>query len=198
MNRRLALTRATKLLALVGLLFAAYPFIATLLPDSTIDAGRKQQWRRVIDLSPLQPGELLYVEDWPGGPVAVFRRSAHELAGLERLRPQLQDPDSERSEQPADLRGPQRSYLADYFVFIPVETHRGCQLRALPADKRPRPDVLWYGGFSDVCNGSLYDTAGRLYRASGNVHQRNLRIPAYRPTGKTRIQLIGPPPHSPL
>jgi len=195
-NRRLLLVRMTKLLVLIGLLFAAYPFIATLLPDSTVDAGREQQWRRSVDLARLQPGELLHVEDWPGGPVAVYRRSAHELTGLERLRPQLQDPDSKRSQQPADLRGARRSYLADYFVFIPVETRRGCQVRVLPADRQPRTDVLWYGGFTDACGGSLYDTAGRLYRAHADTGQYNLRVPAYRPTGKDQIQLIGPPPQS--
>lgn len=197
MNRRLLLVRITKLLLLIGLMFAAYPFIATLLPDSTIDAGREQQWRLSVDLSRLKPGELLHIEGWPGGPVAVYRRSAHELAGLERLRPQLQDPDSKRSQQPEDLRGAQRSYLADYFVFVPVDTRRGCQMRVLAADKQPRPDILWYGGFTDACRGSLYDTAGRLYRAYADAGQHNLRVPAYRPTGKTRIQLLGPPPHSP-
>ena len=189
MNKRLLLTRIAKLLALIGMAFAIYPFFAAFLPDATVDAERQQQWLREIDLTALQPGELLNITDWPGGPVAVYRRSAHERDGLTRVTAQLHDPHSQQSKQPNDLRTPIRSHLPDYFVFIPADTDRGCQIRYIPPNKQPKPDVAWYGGFSEPCNGSLYDTAGRVYRESRSERQQNLAVPEYKVIGSTRIQL---------
>ena len=194
MSRRLLLVRATKLLVLAGLAFAAYPFLAALLPDAAVDATRQQQWRRELDLSSLRTGELLYIYDWPGGPLAIYRRTAHELEGLGRIDEQLHDPSSHYSRQPAHLQTATRSYLTDYFVFVPVDTDRGCQLRRLPADKQPKVGIAWYGGFTESCNGSLYDTAGRVYRDHRSARQQNLHVPAYQATGKARIRLTGPAP----
>ncbi|MBI5041209.1 MAG: hypothetical protein HZB57_08435 [Gammaproteobacteria bacterium] len=190
-DRRLLLTRATKLLALLGAGFVIYVFISALLSDAGVDDPRKQRWEREIDVSALQPGELLTLDDWPGGPVAVYRRNAHELDGLTRVEAQLHDPQSQHSRQPEDLRTPTRSHLSEYFVFIPVDTDRACQLRYIPPNKQPKPDIAWYGGFSEPCNGSLYDTAGRVYRESRSERQQNLAVPAYIVIGKQRLQLTG-------
>ncbi len=189
MNTRLLLTRLTKVLGLIGLGFIAYPFFASFLPDDSVDTARQQRWQREIDLSALQPGGLLTIDDWPGGPVAVHRRNAHELEGLGRIEDQLHDPHAQHSRQPADLRTPTRSHLPEYFVFVPAETGRGCHVRFIPADKQPKPDIAWYGGFVDLCTGSLYDTAGRVYRAYRNERQQNLAVPEYTALGERRIQL---------
>lgn len=188
-EQRLLLSRLAKLLALTGLGFVAYPFFATFLPDTSVDAERRQQWQRELDLANLHTGELLSLDDWPGGPVAVYRRSAHEVAGLARIADQLHDPHSQQSRQPDDLRTPARSHLPEYFVFVPAETERGCQVRYIPPDKQPKPDIAWYGGFVDLCNGSLYDTAGRVYRAYRGERQQNLAVPAYTALGERRIRL---------
>lgn len=187
--RRRLLVRSAKLLSLLGLGFALYPFLATLLPDAAIDAERQRRWEREIDLPLLQPGELLNIDDWPGGPVAVYRRSAHEIAALSRMEEQLHDPRSQQSRQPGELRTPTRSHLPDYFVFVPAETERGCQVRYIPPDKQPKPDIAWYGGFVDLCKGSLYDTAGRVYRAHRGERQQNLAVPEYVVIGDQRIRL---------
>lgn len=187
--RRRLLVRTAKLLSLLGLGFALYPFLATLLPDAAIDAERQRLWEREIDLALLQPGELLNIDDWPGGPVAVYRRSAHEIAGLSRMEEQLHDPRSQQSRQPSELRTPTRSHLPDYFVFVPAETERGCQVRYIPPVKQPKPDIAWYGGFVDLCKGSLYDTAGRVYREYRGERQHNLTVPEYTVIGAQRIQL---------
>lgn len=193
LDRRLLLTRATKLLALLGLGFALYPFIATLLPEASVDAARQQQWQREIDLAALHAGEFLNIDDWPGGPITIYHRNAHELEGLAHIEAQLHDPQSRQSAQPTELRTSTRSRLPEYFVFIPADTDRGCQVRYIPPDKQPKPDIDWFGGFSEPCNGSLYDMAGRVYRAYRSERQQNLVVPEYKVTDRNRIQLMGLP-----
>jgi ubiquinol-cytochrome c reductase iron-sulfur subunit len=188
-EHRLLLTRTLKVLTLIGVGFAAYPFITALLPDSGVGSDRQRQWLREIDLSGLRPGELLEIDDWPGGPVAVYRRSAHEIAGLGRIEAQLHDPWSQHSRQPEDMRTATRSLLPDYFVFIPAETGRGCHLRYTAPDRQPRPDIVWYGGFVDLCTGSLYDTAGRVYARYRTERHRNLTVPPYGNGPAQRIRL---------
>lgn len=188
-TRRRLLTRALKLLALFGLVVAAWPFVAAFLPDRAVDAQRRQRWERTIDLAALRAGEQLTVDDWPGGVVAVYRRSAHEIEGLARLDHLLYDAQSEHSRQPDDLRNTTRSYLPEYFIFIPAETSRGCHVRYLPPNKQPKADIVWYGGFVDLCRGSLYDTAGRVYRGTRQDQQHNLVVPEYSIDGSNRIRL---------
>ena len=187
--RRRRLTRILKLLALIGAAFAAWPFIAALLPDVAVDAERRQRWERVIDLSKLQPGEIMTIDDWPGGPVSVYRRSAREIDVLTRIEDQLHDPRSGQSEQPAELRTTLRSRLPEYFVFIPAETARGCHVRYVPANQPPNADIVWSGGFVDLCFGSLYDVSGRVYRRGRADRQRNLAVPAYSVTGLREVRL---------
>lgn len=195
--RRLQLVRTTKVLALIGLGFVAYPFVAGLLPGDGVEENsraRHVHWVREIDLSGLAPGELLTVDDWPGGPVSIHRRTDHELAGLQRVENDLHDPHSQRSRQPDALRTATRAQLDGFFVFIPVDTERGCQVRHVPAHKQPRPAIVWYGGFTEPCTGSLYDTAGRVYRSARTARQQNLAVPNYRALTAQRIELFGPPP----
>lgn len=194
MNRRLLLTRLLKLLALCGFGFVAYPFFTTLLPNASVSDQRRAQWERELDLSGLQPGELLIINDWPGGPVAIYQRSQHEIDGLQRNAAQLHDPDSVNSRQPDNLRSLTRAQRDEYFIFVPLDTDRGCQVRYVPADKQPKPDIDWYGGFSEPCTGSLYDTAGRIYRDYRTDRQKNLSVPQYRSIGPERLQLTGPAP----
>jgi ubiquinol-cytochrome c reductase iron-sulfur subunit len=194
LNRRLLLTRLLKLLTLCGLGFVAYPFFAALLPDAGVTDQRRAQWEYDIDLSGIQPGELMIIDHWPGGSVAVYRRTQHELDGLSRNVAQLHDPDSVHSRQPDALRSTTRAKRDDYFVFVPLDTDRGCQIRYIPSNKQPKPDIDWYGGFSEPCTGSLYDTAGRVYRAYRTERQQNLSVPRYRSIGPQRLQLTGPTP----
>lgn len=190
--RRRRLARGVKLLALIGAAFAVWPFIAALLPDAAVDAERRQRWERVIDVSTLQPGEIMNIDDWPGGPVAVYRRSALEIEGLTRIDAQLHDPQSQQSGQPDGLRNTLRSHLPEYVVFIPAETARGCHVRYVPANKPPKAGIAWYGGFADLCMGSVYDTAGRVYRAYRSESQQNLTVPDHRPLDHQRLLLTEP------
>lgn len=177
--RRLLLVRSAKILALIGIAFVLYPFIAGLLPTKTVADQRLRQWQREIDLSLLPIGELRIIEDWPGGPVGLYRRSQYEREGLQQTHGTLPDP--------ADREQP-----AEYFIFHPVTGTRGCQVRVLPANKQPQPDIAWYGGFIDPCTGALFDTAGRVHARYGGDNQDNLRQPAYRYIGPRRIELLPP------
>lgn len=193
-GRRLLLTRAAKILALTGAGFAAWPFVAALLPETGIDTARAQRWRRDIDPARLAPGELLQIDDWPGGPVAVYRRTSDEIAGLARVERDLHDPHSVHSRQPYALRTATRSAVPQFFVFVPAETARGCALSHVPPDRPPQPGIAWYGGFVDRCAGSLYDTAGRVYRVKRGAAQQNLAVPAHTAAGAQHITLQGPAP----
>lgn len=183
-GRRLLLTRALKFLTLVGLGFAAYPFIAALLPDSGVDSHRQRQWLREIELSGLQPGEMLEIVDWPGGPVAVYRRTPEERDALLSRAGPTRDPPTRDTALPVDLDTRTRSLLADYFVFVPIDRVRGCRVRPLPADTKN----VGQSGFTNPCTGVVYDTAGLVIGGANDTE--NLRVPNQRLIGKLRIQLL--------
>lgn len=118
-----------------------------------------------LDISDLPEGRLRTVE-WRGLPVWVLRRSAAEVTALAAHEPELADPESQQSLQPAACRNRQRSQRADIFVAIGLCTHQGCT-PALRAD-----------AFLCPCHASRYDLAGRVYRTGPAT--ANLVIPAYR------------------
>lgn len=180
-DRRLLLTRATKILALIGFGFIAYPFVAALLPDTAVDDARRRQWLREIDLAPLAPGELLDIDDWPGGPVAVYRRTAAERDALLHKVPAPRD-----TALPAGLDERTRSLLPEYFVFMPVDRVRGCRVRHAADDAKR----IGIGGFTNPCTGVDYDTAGRSVGAADTSDAENLRVPNQRLIGKFRVQLL--------
>lgn len=182
--RRLLLTRMLKILALIGVGFVAYPFVTALLPGDAVDDARRQQWLREIDLAALQPGEQLDIDDWPGGPVAVYRRTPEERDALLSRAGPVQDPPTRDIALPADFDARTRSLLADYFVFVPIDRTRGCRVRHLPADM----ENAVQGGFTNPCTGRVYDTAGLVIGGAKNAE--NLRVPNQRLIGKLRIQLL--------
>jgi len=183
-DRRQLLTRTTKILVLIGLGFVIYPFLAALLPDSGVDSDRRRQWLREIELSGLQPGELLEIDDWPGGPIAVYRRTAGERDALMNRAGPTQDPPTRDTALPADFDTRTRSLLADYFVFVPIDRVRGCRVRHVPADRKNAGQ----GGFTNPCTGMVYDTAGLVMGGANDTE--NLRVPNQRLSGKLRIQLL--------
>lgn len=190
--RRLLLIRLSKILALIGLLFAAYPFISGLLPDSTLDATRLQQWQRQLDVAQLTVGDWLLIEDWPGGPVAVYRRTAADLANLQQPATALLDPTSRYSQQPAELANTTRSHSPHLFVFSPIAAPRGCQVRLLPG----QDDAAASARFIDPCSGASYDSAGRRYRDAANLadprRATNLSVPKHQLLSAEQIRLLPP------
>lgn len=183
--RRARLRGLTKLLVGIGLLLLAIPFIASVLPPVSNPGARPSPWDVTHDLSRLVDGEILRLAG-PSGPVWVLRRSAEDLRELEASEPRLRDPDSERSRQPDAARTPWRSLEAEFFVFVPRETRRGCQVREAVATAR------WPAGFDEACEGARFDRAGRIFSDSGHPEQLNLSVPPHRYPAPGQLQLLPP------
>lgn len=121
-RRRAYLLRATGLVGGVGLIAAAYPFVASLEPSArALALGGPVD----ADVSTLAPGELRTVA-WRGKPVWPMRRTADMVVALQRPDPALADPLSRRSEQPKSCANPTRSERPEIFIALGVCTHLGC------------------------------------------------------------------------
>lgn len=183
--RRLYLRVTLKLLILVGLGLAAIPFIASLqhAGDDTGDASNP--WFVEVDLSRLAEGQVLSVP-WPGGEVWIHRRTRQDIQYLHEIaRDSLQDPASSQSDQPDILRTGFRSFRPEYFVFLPRETLRGCQVQQIELQ-------AGITGYSEACYGARFDSAGRILKGSGQVDQHNLSIPPHEFSGPTSLRLLPP------
>ena len=183
-GRRQLLTAATTLTGVVGVAFAAVPFLASWKPSARAKAlGAPVE----IDISKLEPGAMLKIE-WRGKPVWVVRRTPEMIGRLPSVEDFLSDPASERSKQPAYAKNDARAVNPEYFVVLGVCTHLGCapMSRFQPADAELGAD--WPGGFYCPCHGSKFDLSGRVFR--GVPAPTNLEVPPYAFTGSGRI-IIG-------
>lgn len=171
-GRRQFLLIATTLMAGIGVFASGIPFIASWLPtDKAEAAGAPLE----VDISKLQPGELMIVE-WRGKPIWILRRTKEMLDRLNSQPDQLRDPDSLVDQQPAYARNRYRSINPEYLVLVGICTHLGCS----PAY---RPDLgglgaSWKGGFYCPCHGSKFDLAGRVMK--GVPAPINLEVPPYK------------------
>ncbi|MBF8292362.1 MAG: ubiquinol-cytochrome c reductase, iron-sulfur subunit, partial [Steroidobacteraceae bacterium] len=95
-GRRQLLTVATTLTGVVGVAFAAAPFLASWKPSARAKAlGAPVE----IDISKLEPGAMLKLE-WRGKPLWVLRRTPEMIGKLDAIDKLLADPASEQSKQP--------------------------------------------------------------------------------------------------
>lgn len=181
--RRLYLRVTLKLLLLTGLGLAAIPFIASLRHVGSDPGDSRNPWIVEVDLSNLEAGQVEVVP-WPGGEVWIYSRTQPEIQHLQTVtRNTLRDPDSQQSDQPAAAANGHRSLKPEYFVFIPRETRRGCQVQQieLPAG---------ITGYSEACYGARFDNAGRVFKQSGQPDQHNLTIPPHEFSGPTTLRLL--------
>lgn len=181
--RRFYLRVTLKLLLLTGLGLAAIPFIASLRYVGSDSSDTRNPWIVEVDLSNLEVGQVEVVP-WPGGEVWIYYRTQPEVQYLQTVaRDTLRDPDSLQSDQPATVINDTRSLKPEYFVFLPRESRRGCQVRQieLPAG---------ITGYSEACYGAHFDNAGRIFRHSGQPDQHNLTIPPHEFTGPTTLRLM--------
>lgn len=169
----------------VAAMATAVPLVSSLAPSERAKAlGAPVE----VDIADLAPGATKTVE-WRGKPVWIVRRTPEMLAALEQHDARLADPQSARSEQPADARNAARSIRPDVFVAVGICTHLGCSPTAVAAGGgNPSVGEDWPGGFFCPCHGSTFDGAGRVFR--NKPAPTNLEIPPHRYVGDTRL-LIG-------
>jgi ubiquinol-cytochrome c reductase iron-sulfur subunit len=181
--RRLYLRVALKLLLLLGFILAAIPFIASLRHVENGSEEISNPWYVEVDFARLQPGQWQSVS-WPGGEVWIYARTPREIEVLQAAETKrLRDPDSRNSQQPAAARNVYRSLRPDYFVVLPRESRRGCQVQQIQLQEG-------INGYSEACFGARFDNAGRIFIDSGQADQRNLTVPPHEFIGANRLRLL--------
>lgn len=173
-GRRRFLTAATSVVGVAGAVGIAVPFVGSWNPSAKAKAAGAPV---KADISKLEPGQMVVVE-WRGKPVYVVYRTEAQLADLDKLTPELKDPDSEISIQPDYIEGTARAVRREILIAEGLCTHLGCA-------PKYRPEVgaadlggdEWLGGFFCPCHGSKFDLSGRVY--NGAPASTNLVIPPY-------------------
>jgi ubiquinol-cytochrome c reductase iron-sulfur subunit len=190
-SRRRLLTAATAGTGVIGVAFAAIPFLSSWQPSARAKAlGAPVE----VDASKLEAGQMLKVV-WRGQPVFIVRRVKSvldQLAGHDAL---LADPDSADSTQPDYIKssGPARARNPEYWVGLAVCTHLGCSpLGAFEANNSFQVagtdlGANWPGGFYCPCHGSKYDISGRVFKSM--PAPKNLTVPPYAFAGVARITI---------
>jgi ubiquinol-cytochrome c reductase iron-sulfur subunit len=188
-SRRRLLTAATVGTGVIGVAFAAIPFLASWKPSARAKAlGAPVE----VDASKLEAGQMLKVV-WRGQAVFVVRRvkgAVDQLGGHDDM---LADPKSDDSVQPDYIKtsGAARARNPEYWVGLAVCTHLGCSpLGAFqPNDSFQVAGAdlgaNWPGGFYCPCHGSKYDLSGRVFKSM--PAPKNLTVPPYAIAANTRI-----------
>ncbi len=153
----------------------AAPLLASWFPSArALAAGAPVE----ADISKIEPGQQITIE-WRGKPVWVLRRTPEMLAMLARNTPLLVDPDSKDAEQPAYVKGPERSIKPEFLVATGVCTHLGCS-PTLKKEIGAASDMGgdWPGGYYCPCHNSRFDLSARVLK--GSPAPKNLPIPPHR------------------
>lgn len=168
-TRRQILSGLMKLLVLIGLIFVSIPFLSSFSPNSINEkqAGLSH-WIIIQPISNLVEGKVKPVT-WSGGLVWIYARTERDIQLLKKIDPSLRDAASEKSDQPENMKNRFRSASEKYFVFIPQENKKGCQISLNTNQEKIR--------FTEPCYTSEYDAAGRIFKRSGHREQLNLAVP---------------------
>lgn len=182
-ERRYFLIGATSVVAALGVVGAAVPFVASWNPSAKARAlGAPTR----IDVSRLEEGQMVGpMPVWRGQPVFVLSRSSEVVERLKAPVQDLQDPESNRPQQPDSSKNAWRSTKPGIGVYLGLCTHLGCSPKYFPVVGQTDFDTNWQGGFFCPCHGSKFDLAGRVY--SGVPAPDNLMVPPYRYESDTVI-----------
>ncbi|MDR7150856.1 ubiquinol-cytochrome c reductase iron-sulfur subunit [Hydrogenophaga palleronii] len=162
----------------------AVPFVSSLAPS---ERARAAGGPVEVDIADIAPGDMKVVE-WRGKPVWVVRRTPEMLAALQGHDADLADPLSDKPQQPAYARNPERAIQPEVFVTIGICTHLGCSPSNAPqGGNNPSLPADWPGGFFCPCHGSTFDGAGRVFKSK--PAPTNLEIPPHRYVDAARIQI---------
>jgi ubiquinol-cytochrome c reductase iron-sulfur subunit len=177
-TRRKVLIGMTAAVGAAGVPFAATPFISSMNPSAKAKAfGAPVK----VDISKIQIGQKIQVA-WRKQPVFVIRHSKEALKNLSKVISKLDDPNSEKIDEPYRAMNPTRSTSDEYTVIAGVCTHLGCSPKYFP-DIEPQPwDQSWVGGFFCPCHGSMFDIVGRVFK--GVPAPTNLKVPPHYFDGK--------------
>jgi ubiquinol-cytochrome c reductase iron-sulfur subunit len=173
LSKRRFLIGMTSAVGAAGAVGIAVPFVKSMLPSARAQAAGAPV---EVDISKLQPGELLIVE-WRKKPVWIVKRTDKNLADLATLEGRLTDVNSDGSKQPGYAKNEHRSREdnKNILVMVGICTHLGCSPKHFP-DLAPKGfEEGWVGGFYCPCHGSTCDLAGRVYK--GAPAPSNLEIP---------------------
>jgi len=188
-SRRRLLTAATVGTGVIGVAFAAMPFLASWKPSARDKAlGAPVE----VDASKLDAGQMLKVV-WRGQPVFVVRRVKALVDQLADHNALLEDPASDDSLQPPYIKssGAARARNPEYWIGLAVCTHLGCSpLGAFEVNNSYQVGGVdlgagWPGGFYCPCHGSKYDASGRVFK--GMPAPKNLTVPPYAIAANLRV-----------
>ena len=184
-SRRKFLIAATAGTGAVGAVLTAVPFLASWKPS---ESARAAGLPTEIDLTKIEPGQMLSNIFWRKQPIYVVRRTPEMLASLAAHDAELKDPKSDSSDQPEYARNDARALNPEFLVLIATCTHLGClpKTRFTPGDASVMAN--WPGGFFCPCHGSKFDLAGRVFE--GSPASVNLKIPPYSFEGDKKL-IIG-------
>lgn len=170
-KRRQILSGLMKLLVFIGFVFLSIPFISSFSSNS-IDEKQAaiSHWVITLSITDLIAGEVKALP-WQGGLVWVYTRTENDIQLLKNIKTSLRDAYSEKSDQPEDMKNNFRSANEKFFVFIPHENKRSCQIRL----NDERETVI----FTEPCFSAKYDAAGRIFESSGHKEQQNLTVPEH-------------------
>jgi ubiquinol-cytochrome c reductase iron-sulfur subunit len=180
-EKRRFLIGATSVVAGVGAIAVATPFVMSLWPSE----GAKAAGAPVeVDTSKIEPGMKINVK-WRGKPIWLLNRTAAMLATLPKMDDRVADPKSSVPHQPPYCKNETRSIKPNLWVAIGICTHLGCsptfRPEVAPADLGPE----WLGGFFCPCHQSKFDLAGRVFK--GVPAPTNLVIPPHKYLSDTRV-----------
>lgn len=141
-----------------------------------------------FSVADMQPGDHQLLE-WNNKPLfIVYRERKWESALLDADPSLYRDPDSGNSEQPEFAENALRSQQSGWFVTLGLGTGAGCALIISLPDSAAEDGMARAGGFTDGCDDSRYDLAGRVY--SNQAAKRNTVVPTWRLDG-TEILVSG-------
>ncbi len=180
-EKRRFLIGATSVVAGVGAIAVATPFVMSLWPSE----GAKAAGAPVeVDTSKIEPGMKINVK-WRGKPIWLLNRTSAMLATLPKMDDRVADPKSSVPHQPPYCKNETRSIKPNLWVAIGICTHLGCsptfRPEVAPADLGPE----WLGGFFCPCHQSKFDLAGRVFK--GVPAPTNLVIPPYKYLSDTLV-----------
>jgi len=180
-EKRRFLIGATSVVAGVGAIAVATPFVMSLWPSE----GAKAAGAPVeVDISKIEPGMKINVK-WRGKPVWLLNRTSAMLATLPKMDDRVADPKSSVPHQPSYCKNETRSIKPNLWVAIGICTHLGCSPTFRPEMAPADLGSEWLGGFFCPCHQSKFDLAGRVFK--GVPAPTNLVIPPYKYLSDTLV-----------